>query len=616
MAPPKKPSRTSKGSDRRRSAPSSNVRRRPARKFVSRSPRRLALTFVCLMLLFLGMGARLFVLQIVEAPAYAQLASQQREETVDFPARRGAIFDRNGEPLAISVDLKTIFTDPVMVEDPAAGAAQLAPILGTEHDVLVAKLSGPMPGDDAPRFEYLMRQAPPRISDKVRALDIPGVFMMDEAKRYYPGQRLASHVLGFAGTDGIGLEGIESQYDDILQGKAGRMTVEKDLEGTYLPYESFEVDQAEPGRALFLTIDKRLQYFTELRLAEAAAKYHAEAGTAIVMRPDSGEVLALANYPDFDPNEPGDFEPEALQNRALNYVYEPGSAFKIVTASAALEEKVVTPKSEFIVPDAMPYAGEIFNDSHPHPTLKMTATEIIEQSSNVGTIQIGLKLGEERLDDYVRKFGFGEQTGLDFPGESSGIVIDREDWTLPTIATIPIGQGIAVTPLQMAAAYSTLANGGVWVEPKLLASTMDGEGKIRPSPPAATRRVVSERTAKQMARILTGVTREGTGIEAQVPGYSVAGKTGTAQKPLPEGGYGNSYVGSFAGFVPAGRPEIVVLVVLDEPSPIWGGSTAAPTFKTIAEFALRHLGVSPTGDAEKAAEAIEADQAGEEVTYD
>lgn len=608
--PPRRTTQSTKGSNRRRSAPSSK------KKTASRSPKRLGWTFIGLTLLFLAMGARLFVLQIVEAPAYAQLAAEQRDRTIEFPARRGAIFDRNGEPLAISVDLKTIYTDPETVADPAGAAEQLAPVLGEPYELLLQKLSGPMPGDDAPRFEYLMRQAPPEISKKVAELDIPGVFMRDEAKRYYPGKRLASHVLGFAGTDGIGLEGIEAQYDEILHGKAGTMTFEQDLEGHVLPGGNITMDRAEPGRALFLTIDKQLQYFTQLTLADAAAEYHAEAGTAIVMKPDTGEVLALANYPDFDPNEPGEYEPEHLQNRALNYVYEPGSAFKIVTASAALEEKVVTPRSEFIVPDAMPYAGEIFNDSHPHPTVKMTTSDIIRESSNVGTIQIGLKLGEEKLDDYVRKFGFGEPTGLDFPGESSGIVIDRDDWTAPTIATIPIGQGIAVTPLQMASAYSTLANGGVWVEPKLLASTMDGDGKVRPSPRASSRRVVSEKTARQMARILTGVTRDGTGIEAQIPGYAVAGKTGTAQKPLPTGGYGNSYVGSFAGFVPAQRPEIVVLVVLDEPSPIWGGSTAAPTFKTIAEFALRHLGVSPTGDAEKAAEAIEADQAGEETTYD
>jgi cell division protein FtsI (penicillin-binding protein 3) len=246
----------------------------------------------------------------------------------------------------------------------------------------------------------------------------------------------------------------------------------------------------------------------------------------------------------------------------------------------------------------------------------MTVTEIIEQSSNVGTIQIGLKLGGKKLDSYVRRFGFGSETGLDFPGETPGIVLDRKDWTGPTIATIPIGQGIAVTPLQMAAAYTTIANRGKWVEPKLLAGTMGNNGRVEPSPPAATRRVVSRATAKKMTKILSRVTEVGTGIEAQIPGYAVAGKTGTAQKPLPTGGYGNSYVSSFAGFAPANRPAIVVIVVLDEPSPIWGGSTAAPTFKTITQFALRHVGVSPTGNAERAAREIEAEQAGDAATYD
>jgi cell division protein FtsI/penicillin-binding protein 2 len=248
--------------------------------------------------------------------------------------------------------------------------------------------------------------------------------------------------------------------------------------------------------------------------------------------------------------------------------------------------------------------------------MRMTVAEIIEQSSNVGTIQIGLKLGEARLDRYVRKFGFGSETGLDFPGESSGIVLDRKDWTGPTIATVPIGQGIAVTPMQMAAAYSTIANGGVWVEPKLLSGTMVGSGRVQSATAPATRRVLSEMTAAQMTKILTGVAEVGTGLEAQIPGYAVAGKTGTAQKPLETGGYGNSYVASFAGFAPASRPAVVVLVVLDNPSPIWGGSTAAPTFKTITEFALRHLGVAPTANAARTAEEIQTEQAEDSPTYD
>lgn len=566
--------------------------------------------FVIFSLAFLGMGSRLFVLQIVEGAEYAKLAVAQRDRVIEFPARRGAILDREGEPLAISVDLHTVWTDPQHVEDPASEAAKLAKVLDADAEELETKLACDC------RFQYLARQVGPKVAQRVKALDLPGIYLEAEPKRYYPGRRLASHVLGFVDIDGRGLEGIEAQYEEILLGTPGSMTLEQDPAGRALPQAEFSYERPRPGRSLFLTIDKELQYFTQATLAQATQTYRAEAGTAIVMRPQTGEILALANVPDFDPNKAGSFTDQERRNRAVTDVYEPGSAYKIVATSGALEEGVVTPKSTFVVPDSYAYSDRVFNDSHPHPTEKMTVTEIIEESSNVGTIQIGLRLGGKKLDSYVRRFGFGAKTGLDFPGESAGLVLDRDDWTGPTIATIPIGQGIAVTPLQMAVAYSTLANGGVWTEPKLVAATMGSGGRAEASPPAATRRVVSRRTAREMTKILTGVTKEGTGIEAQIPGYEVAGKTGTAQKPLETGGYGNSYIGSFAGFAPSRRPAVVVLVVLDEPNPIWGGSTAAPTFKTIMQFALRHLGVSPTGNAEKAAREIEAEQASDAATYD
>jgi cell division protein FtsI (penicillin-binding protein 3) len=566
--------------------------------------------FFIFTLAFVGMAARLFVLQIVEGPAYAKLAVAQRDRVIEFPARRGAILDREGRPLAISIDLHTVWTDPEHVEDPILQAAKLSLVLDLPRAELQEKLSCDC------RFQYLARQVSPKVAQKVKKLDLPGIYLEAEPKRYYPGRRLASHLLGFVNIDGEGLEGIEAQYNDILSGTPGFISLEQDPEGNQLPQADHREKRSRPGRTLFLTLDKELQYFTQATLAHAAASYNAEAGTAIVMRPDTGEILALANVPDFDPNDPGAFSDLERRNRAVTDVYEPGSAYKIVTTAAALEEGVVSPRTTFVVPDSFAYSDRVFNDSHPHPTEKMTVTEIIEQSSNVGTIQIGLKLGGKKLDSYVRRFGFGSETGLDFPGETPGIVLDRKDWTGPTIATIPIGQGIAVTPLQMAAAYTTIANRGKWVEPKLLAGTMGNNGRVEPSPPAATRRVVSRATAKKMTKILSRVTEVGTGIEAQIPGYAVAGKTGTAQKPLPTGGYGNSYVSSFAGFAPANRPAIVVIVVLDEPSPIWGGSTAAPTFKTITQFALRHLGVSPTGNAERAAREIEAEQAGDAATYD
>jgi cell division protein FtsI (penicillin-binding protein 3) len=609
LSPSQKPSAAPGKGSTRRSAPSASGRRPK----LQRSTRRLVSLFVVFTFAFLAMAARLVTLQLVDAPAYARLAVEQREREVEFPARRGAILDRSGNPLAISVDLHTVFVDPAHVKNIEFAARKLAPVLLQTVGSLRDKLDGAVPGD---RFEYLARQVPPRVAKRVKKLHIPGIYLQVEPKRFYPGGRLASHVLGFAGIDGAGLEGIEKQYDSILQGRPGRMVLEQDPEGRALPQAEYSYERAVPGESLLLTLDKQLQYFTELTLTEAARRYHAESGSAIVMRPRTGEILALANVPDYDPNDAGRFDSLERRNRALTDVYEPGSAYKIVTASAALEEKVVTPKTTFTVPDSFAYSDRVFHDSHEHPTERMTVAEIIKDSSNVGTIQIGLQLGGRKLDRYVRKFGFGSATGLDFPGESPGIVLDRSDWTGPTIATIPIGQGIAVTPLQMIEAYAALANRGVSVEPKLLYATLGTQGRIDPSPPPAHRRVVSRSTARKMTKILRGVVEKGTGIEAQIPGYDVAGKTGTAQKPLPGGGYGNAWVGSFAGFVPTSRPEIVVLVTLDNPSPIWGGSTAAPTFRTIAEFALRHLGVSPTSNAEKAVKEIRQEVAADPTAHD
>lgn len=577
--------------------------------------KRLVALFVVFLLTFSAMAARLVMLQVVQAPAYAKLASSQRQTVIEYPARRGAIFDREGEPLAISVRLQTICVDPSLVEDPRAAAARLAPILGMEPVEIEGKLLGTFPGD---RFEYIARQVDPAIAKKVEKLRLPGIFMQSEPKRYYPGGRLASHVLGFVDIDGKGLEGIEAAYEDILRGDPGQITLEQDptREIDLVQQGDQNFDAPQPGRSLFLTIDKQLQYFTELTLGEATQRYQAEAGTAIVMRPDTGEILALANLPTFDPNDPGQSSTEQRRNRALIDVYEPGSAFKIVTASGALEEGAVTPQTSFGVPDTFAYSDRVFRDSHPHPPMQMTTTEIIGQSSNVGTIQIGLRLGSTLLDRYVRKFGFGRATGLDFPGESPGIVLDLEDWTGPTIATVSIGQGIAVTATQMAAAYSTLANDGVWVEPKLISAATTDRGRVRASPDPTTKRVVSRATAAEMTRILTGVVDRGTGIEAQIPGYAIAGKTGTAQKPLETGGYGDSYVASFAGFAPSNDPAVVVIVTLDNPTPIWGGNTAAPTFKLITEYALRHLGIAPSADAEKEAKEIQQENAGNAATYD
>ena len=589
-------------------------RTRGRRTRASRSPQRLVFLFFLLALLFAAMGSRLFYLQIMESDEYGRIAADQRERDVAFPARRGAIFDRAGEPLAISVDLNMVFADPAHIKDPDGAAQKLAPIIGENTAELVSVLRGRFPGD---RFEYIARQVSPKVSRRIEALAIPGIYLRPEPKRFYPGGRLASHVLGFVNIDGSVRAGAEAQYQGILEGASGRMILEQDPTGRPLPQAEFSFDAPVPGRSLFLTIDKQLQYFTELTLSDAVKKYNAKAGTAVIMRPDTGEILSVANVPDFDPNRPGAAKPDAHRNRALTDIYEPGSAFKIVTASAVLEEGLVTPKTKFVVPDAFQVADRVINDSHAHPTENMTVSKIIQESSNVGTVKLGLELGPERLNRYIRKFGFGKKTGLDFPSESAGIVLPQKLWSGSTIGTVPIGQGIAATPIQMAAAYATIANDGVWVEPKLLHSTMGPSGRMERSSAPTTRRVVSKATARQMSKILERVVTKGTGLEALVPGYRVAGKTGTAQKPIPGGGgYGDEYFASFAGFAPANDPQVVVLVILDDPKPIWGGVTAAPTFQTITEYALRHLGTSPSGNAEKAAREIEKAQENASQAYD
>lgn len=584
------------------------ARKRPpqARKrFKSRSPRRLVGLFLIFTIAFGAMAVRLVSLQIVDGPAYAEQAAAQREREELIPARRGAIFDRSGEPLAISVDLQTLWTDPSQVEDPAGTAALLAPILERHPAEIQAGLVGSVPGD---QFEYIARRLEPKVARKIERLDLPGLYFLDEPERLYPGTNLASHVLGFVDTDGKGISGLEREFEGVLQGEAGEIVFEQDPSGQTLWQANFEHTRARPGRAIFLTLDKELQYFTQAALARAAEDYGAESGSAVVMRPRTGEVLAMANVPDFDPNEPGGSEQQSQRNRAVTDIYEPGSIYKLVTLAAALEENVVSPKSRFDVPSTFLYAGEDFHDSSAHATMNMSVSDIIKDSSNVGTIKIGLELGGKKLLRYIKKFGFGKETGISFPGEAPGIVPAYKDWTPPTIATLPIGQGIAVTPLQMAMAYSTIANGGRRVEPKLIAGTMQASGKVRPAPRSANNRVVSRKTAEQVTKILTRVVDEGTGTAAQVPGYLVAGKTGTAQKSDGAGAYAEgSYIASFAGFAPADRPEIAVIVMLDGPTPYYGGLTAAPTFRTISEFALRHLNVSPSGNAEAAAAEIEAD---------
>ena len=568
--------------------------------------------FVVLTLLFGLMGARLFMLQVVESDEFSQIAARQRQTAIEFPARRGMVLDRDAQTMAISVDLQVIYSDPTLIDDPRSVARSIAPVLGVKTRSLLGALVGTSPDD---QFEYVARQVDPADAKRIASLELPGIFFEAEPKRSYPNGRLASHLVGFVNVDGSVMEGVEAQYNDLLEGKPGVMSFEEDTFGRQLPQAESTYEEPEPGRSILLTIDRDIQYFTESALADAVSQYKADSGTAIIMRPDTGEILALANVPDFDPNSYEKFSDEERRNRALTDVYEPGSIFKAITLAAGLSERVVTPRTRFSVPDELQVADRVIHDSHSHATERMSVRRIITESSNVGTVMVGQKLGGELLDRYVHRFGFGSRTGLDFPGESPGIVRALEDWSGSSIGNIPIGQGIAVTPMQMVSAYATIANRGKWVEPKLLAGTVDGvtdngEVRIDSAAPPSKRRVLGGGVARTVTSILSDVVSKGTGVEAQIPGYEVAGKTGTAQKVLADGGYGDDYFASFAGYAPAKRPEVAAIVILDSPTPIYGGLTSAPTFKLIVQRALSELGVAPTHNAERAVKAIEADEDG------
>lgn len=556
---------------------------------IGRAKFRLLSFFVLVLVAFSFIAIRLTYIQGVASEKFVLLAEDQRVRRIVLPAQRGSIFDRNGAELGISLNMHSIFANPRFVDDPKGAAVQLAPILGITEPELEQKLSSDR------GFVYLARKVDSSLLARIESLQIPGIDSMPEPKRFYPAGSLASHVVGFVGLDNSGLGGLESRYDSVLRGRPGEMLVELDPEGRSIPSGKSFRRPPIAGDDLVLTLDRSIQYYSEKVLADAVTRYQAKGGTIIVMKPGSGEILAMANLPTFDPNKFNESTPEARKNRALLDVYEPGSANKVITAAAAIESGKAKPTDPFWVPATLRIADKTFSDSHLHEPVDLTFAEIIEQSSNIGTIKVALTLGKERLHEYLQKFGYGKATGLDFPGETAGLLPKSEDWWDTSMGTIPIGQGVAVTAMQIVDVYGVIANAGVAVQPRLLAALVDAEGERTPAPPAAQHRVISEETASEVTSMLVRVTegRHGTGREAAVPGYQVAGKTGTAQKPRSDGGGYAGYVGSFIGFAPASNPQLVVGVILDEPSPIWGGLTAAPAFREVMQFALRHLGIGP-----------------------
>ncbi|MGH9265121.1 MAG: peptidoglycan D,D-transpeptidase FtsI family protein, partial [Acidimicrobiales bacterium] len=438
-------------------------------------------------------------------------------------------------------------------------------------------------------FVYLARKVEDGVAEAVAGLELAGVQLLEEPMRIVPSDTLAGPVLGQVGVDDEGLSGLELQYEEALSGTAGELLVERDAGGNDIAAGLRELTPSVRGDNLVLTLDRAMQYETERLLAESIVSSKAKGGIAVVMDPMTGEILAMANLV---VEKPGTAPVPPADNMAVTRVFEPGSTNKVVTISAALEEGVVNTSTRMNVADTLPVADVVFHDSEPHPLMWWATADILAHSSNVGTIQIAQRLGKKEIDRYLRAFGLADATELDFPGESGGLLPDPDEWSGTSMGSIPIGQGVAVTTVQMLSAYNTIANRGTYVAPSLVKGTVDATGKMTPSQVPATSRVVSEATAGEVSRMLTKAVEIGTGTAAQIEGYTVAGKTGTARKPSEtKAGYSDNYMASFVGFFPAEAPRLSAIVVLDEPTPYYGGVVAAPVFAALGSFGIRHFGI-------------------------
>ncbi len=549
--------------------------------------RRIRLLGAVIALALAGALARAGWIQVVRAGSLAKLADAQQTQTIPIPAPRGSIVDRNNVELAANEDTMTVYADPKLVSSPAREVQRAAQVLGLdaqEATQVLQRLS-----DRSLGFAYVERQAPLAKARRLEKLKLAGFYFTAGPKRIYPQGVLAAQTIGYAGVDNHGLTGLELEYEKSLTGRDGQETVVKDPAGKTIDVRSTTSEKS--GASLTLTIDNAIQLYVQQVLAETIKSTQAQSASAIVLDPRSGDVLAMATAPTYNANTLPTSQ-QLLRNRTVTDAYEPGSTFKLVTVAGALSEGLVSPQTTFTLPYSIMVADKAIHDSHPRGTETMSVTKILTVSSNVGVATIATKLlGDERLAAWIKRFGFGEKTGIDFPGESKGIVLPLDQWYGSASGTIPIGQGIAVTPIQLAAAYAAIANKGVWVQPHLVARI---GGK--PVPAAKRRRVVRSAVADQIMTMLSSVVDEGTGTEAEIPNYSVAGKTGTAQKPDPKTGEYSpyKYVASFVGAVPASNPRLLILVTVDEPqSSIWGGSVAAPAFKEIALDCLRYLEVPP-----------------------
>ena len=540
---------------------------------------------LAIVLVFVVLALRLVAVQAISSGHYAKIATSELKTQVQVPAQRGGIFDRNGAVLAISVPRSTIVADPFQILHPATEADVLAPVLGLPQSQVKAGLS------EHSGFVYLAKRVPDGVASKVKALDLAGITILPDTQRLYPAGQLAAPLIGTVAATGAGNAGLEYQFNSLMAGRSGSITEERSPAGITLPGGTNQTSAVDPGTGVELTIDQPLQYATEQSLGSAVASSHAKSGIAIVMDAHDGAILAMANLV-ADPKTRKVVE--AGQNLALTQVYEPGSVFKVVTFSAALTKGIVAPGTVLTVPNSLTIDGWVFHDAESHPTEQLSATQILAQSSNIGTIEIAQALGESGLATQIADLGFGQPTGLGFPGESSGLVrADTSKWQPSDIGSTPIGQDDAVTAQQVLDMMNTVATGGVFVTPSLTRAKVSSDGSVTASRSAPTHRVLTSQVSAELTTMMEQVVQDGTAVSAGVPGYTVAGKTGTAQVPdRVHGGYiPGAYMATFAGFAPAENPTLSAIVVLEQPTPIFGGVVAAPVFSQVMQYALHRYGV-------------------------
>lgn len=532
---------------------------------------------------------RVAYLQLALAHNLSGLAKKQHTAIIELQPKRGTIYDRNRRPLVVSLNLDSVYANAREVKEKRKTAQLLSPVLNVSESFLLERLSRDK------GFVWLKRKLTPAESARLKALGIKGIEFVKEPKRFYPNGSLASHLIGYADIDNKGLEGLELLYDECLKGSPGYRATFRDAKRRPIASFEYEYFPSVDGLDLVLTVDEIIQHIAEREIDRAMKDAHPKGACIIVMDPKTGDILALSNRPTYDINSFEKVSPENKRNRVVTDMFEPGSVFKIVTAAAAIEKKVVGLNDKFFCENGeYKIAGHILHDHKPHGWL--TFRQVIEKSSNIGTVKVAQILGPSELYRFVKAFGFGELTDIDLPGEVRGFIRPTSLWSKLSIGAIPMGQEVTVTPIQLACAISAIANGGGLVKPHIVKAVQDKHGEIIKSfEPTVLRRVLSEETAAIMRDILSGVVSKGTGRLAEVEGYKVAGKTGTSQKVEPDGTYSHSkFVASFIGFAPVDDPKIAVVVMLDEPRPFYyGGVVAAPVFKRVAQNVLRYLEIKP-----------------------